>query len=193
MSKNIQLPLFAEHVRVNEFLILIEPPKNVVDYVSIMKREIRDEFGAFMSSNSKAHITVSNFVVTQKRMDAVLSKIEKRISRFPKFEIRLQDFKVFDTGNTFYIGVESSHTFNCIISEFKSIKYEVVKTTKFYSSKTPHLTIARNLNSKMFKQIKERYMEKPFYYTFDTNKLTVLKRSHSKEKYQFHSYINLQN
>ena len=193
MSKNVQLPLFKEDIKVYGFLILIEPPKNVIDYVSIMKREIRDEFGSFESENSKAHITVSNFVVTQKRMDEVLSGINRRISRFSSFELRLQNFRTFESGNTFYIGVDQSHSFNCLINEFTSIKKEVVKTTRFFISDTPHLTIARKLNPKAIGELKKRYLEKPFYYTFDVKRLTVLTRSNSKEKYEFYSYINLQN
>ncbi|MCP9292754.1 2'-5' RNA ligase family protein [Gracilimonas sediminicola] len=193
MSKSIQLPLFTEDIRVNEFLILIEPPKNVTDYVSILKKELKEEFGSFKSGKSKAHITVSNFLVTQKRMDDVLAKVQRRVSLFSTFEMRLQDFRVFESGNTFYIGVQPSHTFNSLISEFKSIKKEVVKTTKFYSSETPHLTIGRNFNTKVFRQIKDRYLEKPFFYTFDVRKLTVLTRSNSKENYELYSHINLQN
>ncbi len=193
MRKEIQLPLFTEDIRVNEFLILIEPPKNVIDYVSILKKELKEEFGSFKSEKSKAHITVSNFLVTQKRMDHVLSKIERRISLFSTFEMRLQDFRTFDSGNTFYIGVEPSHTYNSIINEFKALKKEVVKTAKFYSSTTPHLTIARKLDSNVFIQIQQRYLEKPFRYTFDVQKLTVLTRSQSNQKYEIYCHINLQN
>ncbi|WP_421774612.1 2'-5' RNA ligase family protein [Gracilimonas sp.] len=193
MSKSVQLPLFTEEIRVNEFLILIEPPKNVNDYVSILKKELKDEFGSFKSDKSKAHITVSNFLVTQKRMDDVLSKIQRRVSLFSTFEMRLQDFKIFESGNTFYIGVEPSHSYNSMINEFKALKKEVVKTAKFYSSTTPHLTIARKLDSDVFKQIRERFLEKPFYYTFDVKRLIVLTRSSAKESYEFYSYINLQN
>ncbi|MGN8226512.1 2'-5' RNA ligase family protein [Gracilimonas sp. BCB1] len=193
MSKSVQLPLFTEDLRVNEFLILIEPPKNVADYVTILKKELKEEFGSFKSEKSRAYITVSNFLVTQKRMDEVLAKVQTRVSLFSSFELKLQSFKIFESGNTFYIGVEPSHPFNTMINEFKSIKKEVVKTTKFYSGTTPHLPIARNLDSRVLRQIKYRYLQKPFYYTFDVKKLTVLTRSHKNEKYELYSQINLQN
>jgi 2'-5' RNA ligase len=193
MSNPVQLPLFTEDIKVKDFFILIEPPKNVIDYVSILKKELKEDFGLFDSEKVKAHITVSNFLVTQKRMDDVLAKIQRIVSLFSTFEMRLQDFKVFESGNTFYIGVQPSYTFNSLTNEFQSIKKEVVKTTKFYNNEPPHLTIARNFNTKVFSQIKDRYLEKPFYYTFDVKKLTLFTRSNAKENYEFYSQINLQN
>lgn len=193
MSKPIQLPLFKDEVKVSECLILIEPPRNVVDYVSILKKELQDEYGKFLSGDSKAHITISNFLVSDNRTDKVLSTIDKRLSLFPKFELQLKGFSTFDTGRTFYIGVEQSRAFAYLTNEFESIKKEVVKTTKFYSSKTAHVTIARKLSPQAFNHIKDKYISKPFYYTFDVERLIVLKRNSTKVKYEFHSYINLKN
>lgn len=193
MSKPIQLPLFKDEVKVNECLILIEPPRNVVDYVSILKRELQDEYGDFLSGNSRAHITIRNFLVAENRIDKVISTIGKKLSLFPKFEMQLKGFSTFDVGRTFFIGVEESKSFKYLAKEFETIKKEVVKTTKFYNSNTPHVTIARKLTTKAFKKIKEKYISKPFYYTFDVERLIVLKRNDSKKKYEFHSYINLKN
>lgn len=193
MPQSIQLPLFTEDIRVNEFLILIEPPKNVIDYVTILKRELKEEFGSFRSEKSEINITVSNFMVTQKRMDHVLSEIQRRVSLLSAFEMRLQDFKVFEPENTLYIGVKPSYTFKTLVNEFRLLKKEVVKTTKFFSSETPHLTIGRKLDQRIFDQIKQRYLEKPFYYTFDVRRLKVLTRSSAKEKYEVYSHIQLQN
>ena len=190
-----QLPLFSEDLKLSEVLIVIEPPREIADYIALLKKEIYDEFGDFTSRFSKAHITVNDFLVMDDRMNPVLNAIEKHISEFRSFSIRLNGFSTFDNGNTLFVNVESSESYNDLLNEFEILRNEVVKAKKknFYSSAKPHITIANQLQNSAFQELKKRFQPIHFNHEFMVEKLVVLSRNKNLGKFEHIWDINLKN
>ncbi|MAL16391.1 MAG: hypothetical protein CL670_10560 [Balneola sp.] len=191
----MQLPLFREDVKISEVLIVIEPPKEIVEYIALLKKEISEEFGDFTSRYSTAHVTVNDFLVADERMKPVLSAIEKHISEFKAFSIRLNGFSSFENGNTIFVNVEVPDSYNSLIDEFEILRQEVVKTKKknFYNSRTPHITIANQLANSSFKELKKRFSPIHFNHEFSVEKLVILKRDKNLGKFEHIGDINLKN
>jgi 2'-5' RNA ligase len=180
----MQLPLFLEDVKVSEVLILIEPPKEITEYVTLLKKEIREEFGEFKSSGSKAHILVNDFLIMEERLDPTLSVIEKHLSKFNSFRLQLNGFSSFGNSNTVFINIEASDAFNHLIDEFEILRQEVIKTKKFSHTKSPHITIASKLNKQAFKELRRRFEPLHFNHEFEVDKLAVLRFDKEQNKYE---------
>lgn len=193
MNKTVQLPLFENDAMINDILVLISLPDEVSEYVSMLKKEIFTDFGDFESRTSKAHITVNNFLIAEKRMPPVFNEIRKSLSELNSFTLKLNGFSTFQNSQTLFINVEQSEGFNNLIVEFEELRKRVIKTKRFKHSKTPHVTIAKKVRLNTFKELKRKYIPLHFNHEFEVGSLTVLKYNLREKKYDHYSEINLKN
>jgi hypothetical protein len=52
-------------IHIPEYSLVIRPPQNIIDYVAVLKKQLKDEIGWFGSANALAHLTVFNLTLTR--------------------------------------------------------------------------------------------------------------------------------
>lgn len=190
-----QLSLFPEkkvRKRVYEFLIVINLPDSINDYVEGLKDEFYERFGFFPSRNSKPHITISKFPLLEKRPDTIISFLKRSFHGLSPFRIELNGFDSFLSSRVIYLNVEDlpdldklKAPFNYIREDFKPKKYFHVLKDK------PHVTIVRGLRSGIFDEVVEDYLLRTYENSFIVDELKVLRRENLGDgKYTNYEHID---
>jgi 2'-5' RNA ligase len=175
-----QLSLFAEEKvqkQIYEFLIVINLPDGINEYVEGLKDEFNEKFGFFPSRGSQPHITISKFPLLDKQPDAIISFLKRSFQGVSPFKIDLNGFDSFPSSKVIYLNVEDSPEldklkapFNYIREDFKPKKYFHVLKNK------PHITIARGLQPDIFDEAIGGYTSRQYENSFIVDKLKMLRR-----------------
>lgn len=199
-----QLSLFAEENegkekverQVYEFLIVINLPDDINDYVKHLKDEFYEEFGYFPSRGSKSHITISKFPFVEKQPDAIFSFLLRSFQKISPFEININGFDRFPNGRVIYLSVEDSSELNKLKAPFNKIRGGFKPKNYFHVlGKNPHITIARGVRPDIFAKAEKDYLSRAYASSFLVDKMNVLRRELKEDgkhdKYKHVCYLTL--
>ncbi len=191
MNKSPQLPIFGSHLKINQFLTIISPPEEIIEYVHALKEDLARQYGDFESRNSIAHITLNSFLIADSRSPFVLSAIMRRLSNFGTFRLEIRDFDFFNDTQKVFLNVNPSVDFDRMVGEYDELNRNFIKTKKFTASKRPHITIGKKLNPHSFDEIRESFSNMTFNYEFPVDRLEVLSYNLIEKRYNPYCEIPL--
>ncbi|HYI77313.1 MAG TPA: 2'-5' RNA ligase family protein [Chryseolinea sp.] len=154
---------------VRELFFVISPPPHIMSDVSVLKDDVQFLVGHELEDRYvKAHISLFKFD-DKKHFDEIIQFVESKAFDFQPFNIFIKNLNFFHSGTTrsVYLDIVNKYLIQDIFEK-------VVKEDINY---TPHISIARNLESEDF--LKTWLYLKDFHYSqhFLCDRITVLARA----------------
>lgn len=175
----------------SEYLIVISPPNTIINYVADLKIGFKKENGSYRSVHSKAHITLTNILLTDVEAKHLLDRLVKVLSDFQAFDIYLNGYDFFDSNETFFIKIEENECLQHLRTlVLEQVEYVIPSLRSRSTSYIPHITIGKQLSKPQFFHAYHLFKKKKYLNYFWTEDITVLKRS-EKSDYQIVKYLPL--
>lgn len=127
----------------DKYSIAFIPDSKTSEEVKKLKLQLADEIGWYNSKNSLAHITICEFISTDKEIEIIKKKIARITKTFTPFQVLLNGFDSYPNG-AFYIS-PSENSKKGLKKIMKSLTSSLIEK-KMYKSNEPHLSIARKLS-----------------------------------------------
>lgn len=185
------LSLFPEEgtpKKVFEFLIVINFPESINEYVKNLKTEFYKEFGSFPSRGSKPHITISKFPLSEEEPGSLITYLQRSFQNIAPFIVVVNGFKSFE--KVIYLNVEEADGLDELKEPFKVLREEFRPKKYFFIFRNPHITIARGLHPDIFEKAEPDYLSRMYVNTLVVDKLRVLRRENfGNGKYSKYDHI----
>ena len=151
----------------NFFFLLISPPNEVIEYVSFLKKFVRESIGhVFDSFYSKAHLTLFQYYDFHNESELYI--FQERISRVEPFQIHIDGLKAFNNNRTIFLDIKFFHRVCGLVKRLDhTINY-------------PHITIAKNLPPRDFDLVWPELQKFSYRNYFICDRITVLKRINNR-------------
>lgn len=148
----------------NLFFLLISPPSEIKEYVTYLKKRVREILGHhFDGFNSIAHLTLLQYEDLHNEDE--LYRIEERASKIREFNIFIKNFSVFKNNHTTFLDiVNKAHVMDLRENALR-------RGDSFF----PHITIAKNLQDREFDRVKDFLHKESCSLQFRCDRITVLK------------------
>lgn len=175
-----------------DYLMVISPPDEIMSIANELKRTVSDTIGHYKSRGSIPHITFCKSLLTTDREEKIISEWEKLFSTLPVFKITVKGLKVFESSGTLFLETDYPEELRNIRTRFQ-LKNKELKISKkgYHLISTPHITIARGLNSNALTKLESLISDFSCEKEFSVKSLTGLRADSSDEKYQNSRIFNL--
>lgn len=150
-----------------DFSFIISPPKSIQEFVSFLKKKIRQKLGhSFRDEFFPAHISLYKY--TDHKTDSFLYQVSDILLTATPFDISVTGFGIFKHGDKRSIYLKIGH--RGVVSEIaKSISGKDIN---------PHITIASNLDLDDFEKAWESISNISYSNYFRCKDVVVLRREH---------------
>lgn len=148
-----------------KYSIAFIPPPEIIELLDSMKEELFYKAKWFHSRNSKAHITIAEFLATEEQLKKVISKIQETADSLSPFDVAFDHFDFFPNG-AFYVAPDaaSKDKLAALMKRFHQAIKTISPANRIAKSDNPHLTIGRQLDELQLKTAKEIFQEIRFSY-----------------------------
>lgn len=162
-----------------EYLLVAHPDADVYERVMTEKKYFTERYRQQVAQKTKPHITVANFLAREEMEPTLIRWMHRVISAQKKFNVTLDRYSGFPP-HTIYLRVQDHEPFKQLAKELKVVDQyirgfgcpEVRLITR------PHLTIARRLPEKVYREAEPVYAQKEFHASFEVSQLLLLRREH---------------
>ena len=180
----VQGNLFVQESRLCEFLIILPLPKHIQDQVNVFKEEFEVLYGDFNSRHSIPHITICDFLLFEHRTFDTMEFFRKRLESTYPLELSVNGFNAFDSSKTVYLEIETSEAYTSLLQEVDITRQMLYLRKNYFQSKVPHITIAKNLDHKVYQKARNVFMDRSFYTDFRVDHMQILKFDFITRRYK---------
>lgn len=130
-------------IMLERYSIVFHPPLEIIEQVEVLKSDLGSAIGWFPSRNSKAHITIQEFMVDESKLKLIVKQLERCCNSLQPTTLKFNAFDHFNNG-AFYIkpAMESATILTALMKQIQ----KTVPTPNTHRGTNPHLTIARRLS-----------------------------------------------
>ena len=125
------------------YSVAIMPPEDGLQIVKELKNKLFSRIGWYASVNSKAHITITEFVADEDELTHIVNQLSELTSFEKPIHLNFEGANNHKNGAVFLTPNENSKL--ALYALMKRIQ-EGLKIKNFYNSKDPHLSIGRKLS-----------------------------------------------
>jgi len=177
--KELQPTLFNSNVYVNDYFLLIRPPKQVNEDVKKFKQELAPRMGSLDATHSPAYISLLRFTCIAEQEYNLLRQLELWGHQQSRIQIRLSQFNHFDYSRTLLIDIANKESVLQLHHQlWWHLKLNMKGIDLAKLNFDPYLTIEKKLPSHQFPLVSKEFSGKPYRKKFFCNQLTLLKRSY---------------
>ena len=180
MSVDITTPAVAE------YLLLIEPRKDLSDAITGIKKAFYDQYKAPEALKGKPHLTLVNYKQYTSFESRIVQKLRTVSMQISPIAIDLHDYGSFPS-HTIYINVVSRSTVQNLVKNIRTHLQGLMKMDKDnkpHFIMEPHITIARRLKPWQYEQGWLDYSHQSFSGRFIANTMVLLRRETPDQKYE---------
>jgi 2'-5' RNA ligase len=180
MSPDIKTPAVAE------YLLLIEPRKDLSDAITQIKKAFYDQYKAPEALKGKPHLTLVNYTQYTSFESRIVQKLHTLSMQFSPISIDLQDYGSFPS-HTIFINVVSRSVIQNLVKNIRTHLQGLMKLDKDnkpHFIMEPHITIARRLKPWQYEQGWLAYSHQHFSGRFIASSMILLKRATPDQKYE---------
>lgn len=160
-----------------EYLLIINPGKEVYEKVQLEKQNFYNEFKERVAIKTNPHITVASFLARESMEETLIRWIQRICNLREQFTVTLNNYSGFPP-HTIYLRVQNEKPFQQLVKELKVVNTYVSSCAcppmKLISK--PHLTIARRLSEEVYIKALSQYARRSFHESFVVNELLLLRR-----------------
>ncbi len=180
MSAAITTPAVAE------YLLLIEPRRDLSDAIMNIKKAFYDQYKAPDALKGKPHLTLVSYRQYTSFESRIVQKLRTVAMQISPIAIDLQDYGSFPS-HTIYINVASRSTVQNLVKNIRTHLQGLMKMNKDNKPHfilEPHITIARRLKPWQYEQGWLAYSHQTFSGRFIANAMVLLRRATPDQKYE---------
>lgn len=182
----MQIPPSIQKLSIAQYLILIEPRKDLCDTILGIKAQFNTKYKLAGVVRGKPHITLVNFVQYTTFEDRIRQKLRSlSLSRAP-FQVDLLDYGSFPS-HTIFINVLSRPAIQSLVKLIRTESQTLMKPDNEHRPHfimEPHVTIARRLKPWQYEQGWLEYSNRNFSGKFIANNMLLLKKEEDAERYE---------
>ena len=180
------LPAQIRTPAVAEYLLLLEPRKDLSDHITTIKQAFSDRYKAPETLKGKPHLTLVHYTHYTTFESRITQRLRTLCSQTAPFSVELQDFGSFPT-HTIFINVISRSAIQNLIKNIRTHLQGMMKLDKDnkpHFIMEPHITIARKLKPWQYEQGWMEYSHNHFSGKFIATEITLLKKEPDAPKYE---------
>jgi 2'-5' RNA ligase len=188
MSPDIKTPAVAE------YLLLIEPRKDLSEAITHIKKAFYDQYKAPEALKGKPHLTLVNYTQYTSFESRIVQRLRTISMQISPLAIDLQDYGSFPS-HTIFINVVSRSAIQNLVKNIRTHLQGLMKLDKDnkpHFIMEPHITIARRLKPWQYEQGWLAYSHQSFSGRFIANSMVLLRRETPDQKYELVSRFDFQ-
>ncbi|MGC4231572.1 MAG: 2'-5' RNA ligase family protein [Niabella sp.] len=171
---------------VAEYLLLLEPRKDLSDYITTIKQAFYDRYKAPEALKGKPHLTLVHYTQYTTFESRIRQRLRTLSLQTTPFSVELQDFGSFPT-HTIFINVVTRTAIQTLVKNIRTHLQGMMKMDKENKPHfilEPHITIARKLKPWQYEQGWMEYSHNNFSGKFIATEMTLLKKGPGAGKYE---------
>jgi len=155
----------------HDYLILLTPPESIIENVKKLKEQSFMTIGEYEGHYSRAHITIQPW--PRKKpvwIEPLIPKLERDLQTLPPLVMDVNGFGFFDQ--------QEFQTIYAKLNSTPASKLWFKLLRRFFNTPPfePHITIARNIPNRQFKQLWPHFKTRPWDAPVKIEQLTILRR-----------------
>lgn len=160
-----------------EYLLVVNLPNRVSWDVEDIKRGFATSHGDFSGQEAMPYVSVLNLILHRSQEQEVLERLEKQLNRIDSFDVALNGFGFYDTGNAFHINVDSRGAIESV-HNFLMADLHVKRVLMSPANRNfnPHLPIAKKLTDTQYRNAYHEFRNQDYTNFFRVDSLALLKR-----------------
>jgi 2'-5' RNA ligase len=180
---------FTDTIRtpaVAEYLLLLEPRKDLSDHIITIKETFCDKYKATETLKGKPHLTLVHYTQYLTFESRIRQRLRTLSLQITPFNVELQDFGSFPT-HTIFINVVTRTAIQNLVKNIRTHLQGMMKMDKDNKPHfilEPHITIARKLKPWQYEQGWKEYSHSSFTGKFIASEMTLLKKGPGAGKYE---------
>lgn len=180
--------------RVYEHLLVLQPHEELRNRLQTIKKEFADKYKAPMTTATKPHITLVQFMAYEMSEERLVSRMAHIALGLTPFKVELSGFGSFPS-HTIYAAVTTKLPIKEVVKELKSAQQLMTlnKDHKPHFIEESHLTICRKLKPWQYEQGWLEYSHRHFAGRFIADSMLLLKRPVNEKGYQIVKRFQFQN
>lgn len=171
---------------VAEYLLLLEPRRDLSDHITTIKQAFADRYKASEALKGKPHLTLVHYMQYTTFESRITQRLRTLCLQTAPFSVELQGFGSFPT-HTIFINVVSRTAIQNLVKNIRTHLQGIMKPDKDNKPHfilEPHITIARKLKPWQYEQGWEAYSNSNFSGKFIATEMTLLKKGPDAYKYE---------
>lgn len=171
---------------VAEYLLLIEPRRDLSDAIISIKQDFYDQYKAPEALKGKPHLTLVNYKQYTSFESRIVQKLHATAMQLSAIAVDLQGYGSFPS-HTIFINVVSRSGIQNLVKIVRTHLQGLMKLDKDnkpHFIMEPHITIARRLKPWQYEQGWLKYSHESFSGRFIANHMILLKRDTPDQKYE---------
>lgn len=174
------------------YWFIIEPPLEIQRFVTELKWEIGATQLDFESRTTKPHLSIIKYMAAEENERRIFETLKKELLNIGSFKLSVTGIQAFDSSRTIYLATD----FPKNLQEVKRIVQVNKKTLRISDQscqilETPHITVAKNLGRKTFRQAKATLLKKTYERSFHVDGIVVMKSNSLDSKFNVYTKIVL--
>lgn len=172
-TENLHMPGY----RVNEYLLVLSPHKELWNKIVEVKQAFYNEYKATTARWGRPHITLVNFVQYEMMEERIVNRLKTVAMGFRPFKVELKDFGSFPS-HTIFINIVTKQSVKNLVAEIKPWQrlLKLNDDNKPHFIDEPHMIIARRLLPWQYEKGWQEYSQKHFSGRFVADGMLLLKR-----------------
>lgn len=189
---------FAAHIKpppVAEYILLIEPRKDICDSIIDMKQAFSKKYKAAEAIKGKPHITLVSYAQYQSFEGRIRQRLRNLSLQTAPFSISLQNYSSLPS-HTILINIATKTAVQNLVKNIKTNLQEMMKLDKDnkpYFILDPHIFIARRLKPWQYEQAWLQYSNSNFSEKFIATHFTMLRKEIGAQKFELVEKFEFQN
>lgn len=188
---NFHLPGY----RVNEYLLVLNPPEDLWQKIRRVKEEFADRYKAVLARITKPHIALANWLSLELMEDKMMQRLQTIAMGVTPFKVELKDYGSFPS-HTIFINVVSRVPVQSLIRELKQAQRLMTlnRENKPNFMDTPNLNICGKLKPWQYEEGWLEFSHRQFTGRFVADGMLLLKRrAGDKSAFQIAKRFDFQN
>ena len=172
--------------RVGEYMLVLNPPENLRNKISAIKKEFNNDYKIVAGTGSKPYLALATFTQYEMMEERIINNLKNITLGFPPFRIELKDFGSFPT-HSIFINVLSRLPIQNLVKQIRTETQKLMKLNEDYKPyfiMEPHLIIARSLKTWQYEKGWLEYSNRHFTGRFIADAMLLLKRHTGDRSWQ---------
>ncbi|PZP48361.1 MAG: hypothetical protein DI598_10005 [Pseudopedobacter saltans] len=168
-----------------DYFLIVRPDENTCEKVMSEKKRFSELYNCPSILHSLPHISLVRFINTTENESIIRNYLHRKISTFFPFLIEMEGFDVFPT-HTIYVKIKNPSPIIDIVKNIKTearILKEHSKSSIYFVTDRPHLTLARGLEHWQYENGWRQWQHVPFSARFEVSAITLLKKTGNRLRF----------
>jgi 2'-5' RNA ligase len=191
MESVATMPVSFASMGLYEYLLVAHPDAAVNEKVLAEKQQFTRDMHVSIASKTKPHITIANFLAREAMEETIIRYTQRICCQQSSFNVQLNNYSGFPP-HTIYLRVQNPQPFKKLAKELKVVANYIDSCScpTAYLKTNPHVTIAKKIPERIYREVLMEYAQKSFHESFMVNELVLLRRSNEydtcKKVHVFH-------